>query len=108
MMANIARTQLAPWAQLPDMTFCVNRYFEFLQRQLKLTGELTATWVSAMNTMSATTPGHAQVAQGVAEPDPENRPVRQEPPAVDVFDEVLELLVDDDIIAAVSEQVTAM
>ena len=90
------------------MTFCMNRYFEVLQRQIKLTGELTATWVSAMNTMSATMLGQAQVAQSAAEPVPDNRTVRQEPPAVDVFDEVLELLVDDDIIAAVSEQVTAM
>ncbi len=53
MTANTA-DPAGPWVQLPDMTFGVNRYFEFLQRQIRLTGELTATWVSAMNTLSTT------------------------------------------------------
>jgi hypothetical protein len=133
MTANTAQTQPGPWVQLPDMTFGVNRYFEFLQRQIRLTGELTATWVSAMNTLSTTVLAHGQVGRssttertlvgsvglpplissartsqqgtrGVTEPD--GRPARQEPPSADVFDEVIELLVEDDIIAAVSEQAT--
>lgn len=131
MTANTA-DPAGPWVQLPDMTFGVNRYFEFLQRQIKLTGELTATWVSAMNTLSATVLEHDQVGRSsttehtlsgsvgfpplisawtsrqgtrrVTEPDPDDRPARQEPPSADVFDEVIELLVEDDIIAAVSEQ----
>ena len=53
MTANTA-DPAGPWVQLPDMTFGVNRYFEFLQRQIRLAGELTATWVSAMNTLSTT------------------------------------------------------
>jgi len=108
MAANIGLIQLEPWAQLPDITLCVDRYFEFLQRQIKLAGELTATWVSAMNTLSAIMLGHARVAESAAEPDPDDRLFRQESPAADAFDEVLDLLVDEDIIADVSEQVTAM
>ena len=131
MTANTA-DPAGPWVQLPDMTFGVNRYFEFLQRQIRLTGELTATWVSAMNTLSTTflamlksaVPAQPsalssarsdppqisartsqQGTRGVTEPD--GRPARQEPPSADVFDEVIELLVEDDIIAAVSEQATA-
>jgi hypothetical protein len=46
-----------------------------------------------------------QGTRGVTEPD--GRPARQEPPSADVFDEVIELLVEEDIIAAVSEQATA-
>lgn len=133
MTVHTTQTQPGSWAQLPDLTLGVNRYFEFLQRQIKLTGELTATWALTMNTMSATALANAQVGRSSAtertlggsvrlpplinaritqprthsvsepEPEPNDRPVRQEPRPADVFDEVIEILIDDDIIAAISE-----
>ena len=135
MTANTAQIQPWPWVQLPDMAVGMNRYLEFLQRQIELTGELTAMWVSTMNTISdrilangpvgpssATerTPGgwaghHPLIGSrtpqrgthSAADPDPVDRPAWQELRAAEVFDEVIELLVDDDIIAAVSEQATS-
>jgi hypothetical protein len=123
MTVNTAQTQQGPWVQPPDMTVGVNRYFELLQRQIKLTGQLTATWVSAMNTLSAMVLANGQGSlwlpaligartsqrriQSASEPNPNDRSATQEPLSAEVFDEVIELFVDDDIIAAVSEQATA-
>ncbi len=135
MTANTAQIQPGPWVGLPDITVGVNRYFELLQRQIELTGQLTATWASAMNTLSAMvlangegspssaigrTPGRslwlpplmgARTSQrrieGASESDPDDRPARQEPLSAEVFDEVIELFVDDEIIGAAREQAKA-
>jgi hypothetical protein len=134
MTANTAQVQPGPWVQLPDMTVGMNRYLEFLQRQIELTGELTAIWVSTMNTVSDIVLANGPVARsratertlggpaghhpmiGARTPqrsthsaaDPDDRPPGwQELRAAEVFDEVMELLVDDDIVAAVSEQATS-
>jgi hypothetical protein len=132
MTVNTAQTQPGPWAQPPDITVGVNRYLELLQRQIKLTGELTATWVSAMNTLSAVVLANGQggtrsaierplggslwplplfgartsprTIQSASEADPDGRPARQEPLSAQVFEEVIELFVEDDILDAVSEQ----
>ena len=124
MMSNTTQIQPAPWVQLPAMPVGMNRYLEVLQRQIKLTGELTATWVSAMNTLSDIVLAHggpagpapwigAWTAQrhthSVADPDPDphDRRASHDFLAAEVFNEVIELLVDDDIIAAVNRQATS-
>ena len=135
MTANTAQIQPWSWIQLPDKPVGMNRYLEFLQRQIELTGELTAMWVSTINTVSdivlangpvgpssATerTPGgwaglHPLIGSrtpqrrthSAADPDPDDQPAWQDLRAAEVFDEVMELLVDDDIVAAVSEQATS-
>lgn len=135
MTANIAQVQPGRWVQLPDMTVGMNRYLEFLQRQIELTGELTAIWVSTINTVSDIVLANGPVGRSsaterapggsaghhpsigartpqrrtdsAADPDLGDQPAWQELRAAEVFDEVMELLVDDDIVAAVSEQATS-
>jgi len=135
MTANTAQIQPWSWIQLPDKPVGMNRYLEFLQRQIELTGELTAMWVSTINTVSdivlangpvgrssapertlgGSAGHHPSIAartpqrrtHSAADPDPDDQPAWQDLRAAEVFDEVMELLVDDDIVAAVSEQATS-
>ena len=131
------QTQMRSSVQRPDRTFGVDRYFEFLQREVNLTRESTVNWASAVAALStailvqtkavrsiateraemtldswAGRPplGHAgdqrRRNQQEAEPGPDDQSARQAQPATDVFDEVIELLVVDDVITATQQATT--